>query len=468
MKDKLLLPIKSIKAKYIPLLIVYFTTGLSGLAAVTSTIFFKDTVSLTPEQLITLGVYVGLPWSVKMIFGSLIDSVKLFGNNRKSYIYLGQLLVFLGTMGYIDHTTNQYLMGMLGEYTALLLTGLTTTIGVVMSDVVADVMAIELVPEDDPNREKSLGMVQVLSRLAIMLGALIGAFLTGYLASNVEPYLVYTIELLCPTLAIIATFLSKINFEPETGVVNKQLLLGGLGYGLVTIFAGMLGGTELVFLISISILIYMLRSLLVKSFDPKMIKPFVYAMLAIFLFRVVPGVGPAGAWWYMNELGFDADFMGTLRIVSAITGFVVLFFLADSITNHSIFKTMSVLIGMVTVLSLPDILIFYNLTMGIDPRTLVLVDTAMIGPLANLSMIPLGVLVAKHAPAMERAAYVSLTASLMNISLVGGDIITKWLNQIFIVTREDFTQMGSLMIWSLIISTVLSIIGLVILKLKGK
>jgi hypothetical protein len=91
----------------------------------------------------------------------------------------------------------------------------------------------------------------------------------------------------------------------------------------------------------------------------------------------------------------------------------------------------------------------------------------MAGPLASLSMIPLGVLVAQNAPPQQRAVYTSLTASFMNIALVGGDVITKWLNEIFIVSRTDFTQLGELMIYSLTISTLLSMVGLVVLKISG-
>jgi MFS family permease len=459
--------IKSIKAKYIPLLVVYFTTGLAGLSAVTATVFFKDTISLSAETLIELGVYIGLPWSIKMIFGSFIDSIKLGGNNRKSYIYLGQLLVFLGTLGMVDHTSTQYIFSALGEYAGLLLTGLTVTIGVVMSDIVADVMAIELVPEDSPNRDKELGMVQVLARLALALGGVTAALLTGYLASTFAASTVFSIELIGPVLAIVATVLSRVNYTPKVSPINRSLLLTGVGYGIFVVMSGMFLGQDIVFLGSLAIIIYMMKGLL-KDFKPGAVRGFVLAMIAIFLFRVVPGIGPAGSWWYMNSLGFDESFMGTLRIIANVSGLVVLWFLANSITNHSIFKTMTVLIGLVTVLSLPDILVFYDLTGGLSARTVVLADTAMIAPLAGLSMIPLGVLIAKSAPEHARAAYISVTASLMNISLVGGDIITKYLNKIFVVTRDNFDQLGQLMIYSLIISTVLSIIGLVVLYFGGK
>lgn len=467
MKDKLLLPIKSIQAKYIPLLVVYFTTGLSGLSAVTSTIFFKDAVTLSPAALISLGVYISLPWSIKMVFGSLIDSVKLFGNNRKSYIYFGQFLILLSTLGMVDIASTQYTVEMFGIYIAILISGLLGTTGTVMSDIVADVMAIELVPDDHPNKGKEYGIIQVLSRLSLVTGAVIGAALTGSIATYLSLAAGFATTLICPVIAVIATMIAKVEHTPSLQPMNKLILLGGIGYGIINLIAGSFSGTEAVFSFSLLIIGIMLSILIKSSFPKHMIKPFVLAMIAIFLFRVTPGIGPAGTWWYIESLGFDNEFLGLLRLTSTITGFLVLYFLADSITNQSIFKTMLILTSAITLLSIPDILIFYNMIGGLDPRHVVWLDSAMAGPLASLSMIPLGVLVAQNAPPQQRAVYTSLTASFMNIALVGGDVITKWLNEIFIVSRTDFTQLGELMIYSLTISTLLSMVGLVVLKISG-
>jgi hypothetical protein len=464
--NKLIAPIKAIKAQYIPLMTVYFAVGFAGIASVTNTLFFKNGISLTASDLISLGIWTGLPWSIKMVFGSLIDGLPIFGSNRKAYIYLGNLLIVLGTLGMIDHASTQYIFSILGEYGGLLLTGLLSTIGVVTSDIVADTMAIEVV-EDGPNKDKELGLVQVLSRLALSGGALIGAASAGPLATAFTPAIVYTMTLVCPLLSTIATALTKLKAN-SVSQLNYKILLGGLGYGIFCILSGMFLGDYsqlVVFSVAMVVLTYMMAGL-VKDMPAGAQKAFVMAMIAIFLFRVVPGVGPAGQWWYIEALGFDANFLGLLSTVAAISSFIVLWLLADSITNHSIFKTMLVLTGLVTVLSLPDILVYYGLheALGVSARTLIMADTAIIGPLGQLSMIPLGVLVARNAPENSRAIYISLTASLMNIALVGGDLITRELNKIFIVTRTDFSEMGGLLIISLTISTVLSIIGLITLK----
>lgn len=453
-----MIKLSDIKRDYIPLLAVYFAVGLSGLTSVVDTLFFKDVVNLPAETLIELSVYISLPWSIKMVFGTFIDSVSIFGSNRKAYIYLGQLLVALGMAGMIDNASSKLIFSYLGEYGGILFTGLLTTIGVVISDITADVMAIEVAKE-----EKELGTVQVLSRLALVVGGLAGAALTGFLASHFAMATVYTIALFCPLIAVVATSLVRYSVSVSSKSINKDILAGGVLYGLFVIFAGAYLGPWAVFIVSLGIISVMMRSLL-REFPKEAVVSFVTAMIAIFLFRVVPGVGPASGWWYMNSLGFDAEFMGHLRIITQVAGLVALVGLSGAITSGSIFSTMLVLTVLSTIFSLPDILVYYGLTAGLSAKTVVMFDTALIAPLGQLAMIPLGVLVAKNAPKNARAVYIAVTASLMNISLVGGDLITKELNKVFIVTRTNFDHLGLLMIYSLVISTVLSVVGLILLR----
>jgi hypothetical protein len=35
-----------------------------------------------------IGVWLSLPWTVKMVFGELVDSVPIFGSQRRSYILI--------------------------------------------------------------------------------------------------------------------------------------------------------------------------------------------------------------------------------------------------------------------------------------------------------------------------------------------------------------------------------------------
>jgi hypothetical protein len=61
-------------------------------------------------------------------------------------------------------------------------------------------------------------------------------------------------------------------------------------------------------------------------------------------------------------------------------------------------------------------------------------------------MIPLLTLVAYYAPAGHRATWFALMASLMNMALVAGQLGTKYLNQIFVVQRGEYSELGLLLI----------------------
>ena len=90
-----------------------------------------------------------------------------------------------------------------------------------------------------------------------------------------------------------------------------------------------------------------------------------------------------------------------------------------------------------TVLSLPTLALVFRLDQvterlfGVGARGIALFDAAATSPLAQLSMIPLLTLVAIYAPAGHRATWFALMASLMNLALVAGALLTKYLNLIF-------------------------------------
>ena len=61
-------------------------------------------------------------------------------------------------------------------------------------------------------------------------------------------------------------------------------------------------------------------------------------------------------------------------------------------------------------------------------------------------MIPLLTLIAFYAPAGHRATWFALMASLMNLALVAGQLQTKYLNEVFVVGRGDYSELGPLLI----------------------
>jgi uncharacterized protein Smg (DUF494 family) len=72
-------------------------------------------------------------------------------------------------------------------------------------------------------------------------------------------------------------------------------------------------------------------------------------------------------------------------------------------------------------------------------------------------------LVAIYAPEGKKGTWFALMASLMNIALSAGGLLTKYLNKIFVVSREvvsdgvvtvaqDYSQLGDLL-WVVVVSS---------------
>src|SRR5688500_15346993 len=84
----LLRPIHGFRLSYLPLVMVYFAYGALGIIDVTRDVWIKERLALSPAELAGIAVWLNLPWTVKMVFGELIDSVPIFGSQRRAYILI--------------------------------------------------------------------------------------------------------------------------------------------------------------------------------------------------------------------------------------------------------------------------------------------------------------------------------------------------------------------------------------------
>ena len=94
----LLRPLRAFRLIYLPLLMIYFAYGASGIIDVTRDLWIKERLTLSPAELAGIGVWLNLPWTVKMVFGELVDSVPIFGSQRKSYILIGAAVMACGML----------------------------------------------------------------------------------------------------------------------------------------------------------------------------------------------------------------------------------------------------------------------------------------------------------------------------------------------------------------------------------
>lgn len=474
-QNNLLRPVRALRLAYLPVLLVYFAYGALGLIDVSRDIWIKERLSLTPAELAGIGVWLGLPWTVKMVFGELVDTVAIFGSQRRSYILIGAaftasgLLMLAGAAGgwiTLGQPAQLYLVG------ALLM-----VIGTVIQDVVADAMSTEVVartddagkarPEDDVRSD--LAMVQLLGRLALGIGILSVAGLSGWLAYFLSRETVFLLGLIIPAISALGVLSIRAETH-ERRPVDRRILGGGIVFGLVVAgvaFGGLPYAQEFIFVLSMVVVCSMLV-LITRELDPRTRRAILFAAIIIFAYRATPSVGDGYFWWTLDVLKFDEAFYGNLRQTGAVIAIVAMWVFARQLTEFSVTKVLFWLAVAGLVMSLPNISLFFGLhhwteqTFGFGARTIAIVDAAAASPFVQLSMVPLLTLIAIHAPAGHRATWFALMASLMNLALIAGQLQTKYLNEIFVVQRGDYPALGTLLIAAAVIGFVLPV-GAIIL-----
>ena len=98
LENALLNPVRAFRPRYLPLLMVYFAYGALGLIAVAESFWVKKALTLSPAQLAELAVWTTLPWTVKMVFGVLVDSVPILGSQRRAYVFIGAAFIAGGLL----------------------------------------------------------------------------------------------------------------------------------------------------------------------------------------------------------------------------------------------------------------------------------------------------------------------------------------------------------------------------------
>jgi hypothetical protein len=466
----LLRPIKALRLRYVPLLMIYYAYGALGIIDVARDMWIKESLTFSPAELAGIGVWLSLPWTVKMVFGQLVDSVPIFGSQRRSYVVIGAaftvcgLITLAGTAGGWIAFTDPGALYIIG---ALLI-----VLGTVIQDVVADAMSTEVVPRVDATGGRrseeeiraELGMVQVLGRLALGVGILSVAGASGWLAQFLSREAVFLVGLVVPGISILGVLLIQTETS-EWRPLDWRILAGGIAFGS-TVLGIALGGVpfaqEFIFGLSMAVICTMLF-LVTRDIDSTTRRAILFTSILIFVYRATPTAGDGYFWWTLDILKFDESFYGTLRQTAAILGIGAMWVFSKQLTEYSVTKVLLWLAIAGALLSLPNISLVYGLhhwteaTFGFGARTVAVIDAVAASPFAQLSMIPVLSLIAFYAPAGQRATWFALMASLMNMALVAGQLQTKYLNNIFVVQRGDYSEIGPLLIAVACLSFVLPV-----------
>jgi BT1 family len=457
LNDNLQRPVQAFRLAYLPLLMVYFAYGALGLIDVARDMWIKEKLTLSASELAGIGVWLGVPWTVKMVFGELVDCVPIFGSQRRVYILIGAAFVTAGLLTLAGAAGGWIVM--LPREQLYLVGSLLSVIGVVIQDVVADAMSTEVVARTDaagnarPDEDvrADLGMVQVLGRLALSAGILAVSGLSGWLAFVYSRETVFLLALIVPVISVTGVMLIQ-SETAERRPIDWRILGGGIGFGIVVValgFGGVPYAQEIVFVISMAVICTML-ALVTRDLDARSRRAILFAAMIIFAFRATPVLGDGYFWWTIDVLKFDEAFYGHLRFTGAVVSILAMWFLAKQITEYSVVKTLLWITVAGTILALPSLGLVYGLHewteqhFGFGARTIAVIDAATTSPFVDLSMVPLLALTAYYAPAGHRATWFALMASLMNLALQAGQLQTKYLNDLFVVGRGEYGEIAML------------------------
>jgi hypothetical protein len=241
--------------------------------------------------------------------------------------------------------------------------------------------------------------------------------------------------------------IDKLLFAPESETHPNWWILGGsLVFALFTIGMGVSDvplAQEIIFIGSMSIVLFLMYRLMLEL-DAGARNMLIGTALIIFVFRAVPLPGPGVAWFEIDVLGFDQQFLSVLSLIGGALTLVGMFVLRPMMATRSIAFVVVLLTIAAAILSLPNIGLYYGVhewtaahTGGVvDARFIAIIDTALESPLGQIAMIPMLAWIAQNAPAHLKATFFAVMASFTNLALSAASLGTRYVNEIFTVTRE--------------------------------
>jgi folate/biopterin transporter len=393
---------------------VYFVQGILGLSRLAVSFFLKDDLGLSPAEVAALMGIAAFPWVIKPVFGFLSDGLPLFGYRRKSYLILSGILGSLAWIALATVVTKPWMatLAILGS-----------SLSVAMSDVIVDSVVVERA------RKESLvqsGSLQSLTWGCAAIGGLITAYFSGWLLQHFSNQVVFGITATFPLLVSAIAGLI-VETSDQISVISHQSS-DKKGNNLVLGQIKQLWGA-------------------IKQ------KTIWLPTLFVFIWQATPSAESAFFFFTTNELGFQPEFLGRVRLVTSVAALVGIWlyqrFLKTipfrSILGWSI--VISSALGMTTLL----LVTHTNRAIGIDDHWFSLGDTLILTVMGQIAFMPILVLSARLCPVGVEATLFALLMSIWNLagllSQELGALLTHWLG----VTETDFANL-----WLLVLITNLS------------
>lgn len=516
---------RQLRWSFLPPLLIYFAYGAQGITSVAGAFYVKEYLDLPAAFLAGLSFWVGIPWALKMPIGHLVD---LIWRWKYLLILLGAALMAMSYAIIVALLTMPETMQAMMTVNAWYVTSIILApCGFVLQDVVADAMSVEAVPHRDAEgnelpAEETRALhttMQTFGRIALIAGSSAAAALNVVLFEGAEALPqaekgtlyahVYELALLVPVLSLsgvalalvqrlrktahlrgnglsVSEILARLDPPRDPVDVNWWYFIGGGAFVALSLSVGLSDlayGQEIIFAGSMAIVLLLMRQL-IAVLTPAQARALIGTAIIIFIYRAKPLSGPGTTWFEIDVLGFDPQFLSVLSLIASLLTLLGMIVLRPMMANNSITWIVIFLTISETILSLPNLALYYGvhewtsaMTNGVvDARFIALVDTAVESPLGQVSMIPMLAWIARNAPSGLKATFFAVMASFTNLALSASSLGTKYLNQAFIVTREvkddtgaiitaaDYTQLGPLLITVTVLTLLAPLLAIVIVQ----
>ena len=384
------------------ILSIYFVQGILGLSRLAISFFLKDELGLSPAA---MGALIGLgavPWVIKPILGLLSDTLPIWGYRRRSYLLISGLMgsaTWLLFASWVETVTQAGLV--------LLLTSLSVAI----ADVIVDSLVVERVQNESLAR---VGSLQSLTWVAAAIGGIITAYASGLLLEWFSTRTVFLITAIFPLLTVGAAFLISEKLTASEGNAQAPKPKDQI------------------------------RSVWQAIRQKAILLP----TLFIFVWQASPSAESAFFYFTTNELGFEPEFLGRVRLVTSVAGLVgvgIYQKFLKTLPFRVIFGWSTVLssaLGMTTLI----LVTHANRAIGIDDHWFSLGDSVILTVAGQITFMPILVLSARICPPGIEATFFALLMSVMNLSGVMSFELGSWLTHLLVVTETEFKNLALLVL----------------------
>ena len=390
------------------ILTVYFVQGILGLARLAVSFFLKDDLGLTPAQVAALTGISSLPWIIKPLFGFLSDGLPIFGYRRRPYLILSG---FLGTISWLALAT------LVDSARAATFVILLTSLSVAISDVIVDSLIVERAREESLSQSGSL---QSLSWGCSALGGLITAYFSGLLLQHLSSNQVFEITATFPLIVSAVAWLIS-----EEKIDRSEL----------------------------STTTSPVKGQIVQLWGAVKQKQVWLPIAFLFTWQATPTADSAFFFFSTNELGFEPEFLGRVRLVTSFASLIGIYLFQRYLKTVPFRKILgwstviAAALGMTTLL----LVTHTNRALGIDDHWFSLGDSLILTVVGQITWMPVLVLSARLCPKGVEATLFALLMSIWNLSGLLSHELGALLTSLLGVTETNFDKL-----WLLVVITNLS------------